>query len=144
MYFKAREWRGWINDFIREHYEDMAWTEMQAVVEQTIRQPISTATLWHYAKQLGLPMKPRVMPRRPVVEKVPEQKPPRVVALDGHANTLCWECRNAVPGPDAGCEWSRLFRPVPGWEAEERRARLGAYELQTSYRVHKCPKFEEG
>ena len=34
--------------------------------------------------------------------------------------TLCWQCENAVPNHKGrGCEWSRRFRPVPGWTAQE-------------------------
>ena len=30
---------------------------------------------------------------------------------------LCWDCANAC----GGCEWSRSFRPVPGWSASPSR-----------------------
>ena len=63
------------------------------------------------------------------------------------AQTLCWKCKNAVPGPEAGCPWSERFEPVEGWEAEftqvrsqRNRARI---EVE-SYCVIKCPLFEEG
>lgn len=45
---------------------------------------------------------------------------------------ICWDCRNAVPEGKYGCEWSRHFKPVPGWIAEE--TGLG-------YRIASCPKF---
>ena len=33
--------------------------------------------------------------------------------------TLCWSCQRAVPDPTIACSWSRRFKPVPGWDAEE-------------------------
>ena len=61
--------------------------------------------------------------------------------------TLCWCCRNAVPSVAAGvgCSWSRSFRPVPGWEAEETKIWVGG-ERKTvpTFRVVRCPEFEKG
>ena len=48
--------------------------------------------------------------------------------------TLCWDCRNAT---EKDCEWSRDFKPVEGWVAEE-TFKKGA---GTTYIVYKCPKF---
>ena len=55
--------------------------------------------------------------------------------------SLCWQCKNAVPSPwtGAGCEWSREYKPVPGWKAEMRERT----NLKGSYFVFKCPKFEK-
>lgn len=53
--------------------------------------------------------------------------------------TLCWTCRNAAPCRAAGrgCEWSREFKPVPGWKARrQKRAVLGE-----TYTVYACPKY---
>ena len=52
--------------------------------------------------------------------------------------TLCLECQNAVPSRTRGCEWSREFKPVPGWTAEPTIKDGGAYN---SFHVHKCPKY---
>lgn len=67
-------------------------------------------------------------------------------------STLCFDCVNAVPTPDGtrGCEWSRCFRPVPGWEAKRNDVRIQSgntnppVRMVESYRVRKCPKFTEG
>lgn len=49
--------------------------------------------------------------------------------------TLCWDCDNAAPDLNGhGCEWSRKFEPVPGWEADED-------PNLKSYHVNYCPKF---
>lgn len=56
-------------------------------------------------------------------------------------HTLCWTCRNAVPGKDRGCEWSRYFQPVPGWTAVKQ-----AYKSKPSdstYHVQACPEYWE-
>ena len=62
-------------------------------------------------------------------------------------DTLCWRCANAVPTEDTGCLWSREFKPVEGWDAEETsvlaKNKSGARHL-VSYRVKSCPGFEEG
>ena len=62
--------------------------------------------------------------------------------------TLCWRCRNAVPSRNAGCSWSRSFRPVPGWKAKRCKLRMckagKAPRFTFSYDVRKCPEFEEG
>lgn len=60
--------------------------------------------------------------------------------------TLCWRCLNAVPNPatGAGCEWSRNFQPVPGWDADYRPVKLPDTRVCESYFVTKCPLFAEG
>lgn len=52
---------------------------------------------------------------------------------------LCWSCRNAVPTEDGacGCEWSREFRPVPGWTAEA----LEKPGFGLTWRITECPKY---
>ena len=61
-------------------------------------------------------------------------------------DALCWDCKNAVPGIQKGCPWSREFKPVKGWSAERRdleinRCRDGRIE---SYLVLGCPLFDKG
>ena len=53
----------------------------------------------------------------------------------GFKQTLCWDCRRSVK---KSCSWSRRFRPVQGWDADE------VYIKGTpgvSYCVNDCPKF---
>lgn len=54
-------------------------------------------------------------------------------------DTLCWGCANAIPNRDGtmGCNWSRFFEPVEGWDT------LSA-PGDTSLTVLRCPEFEEG
>ena len=53
--------------------------------------------------------------------------------------TLCWQCENAVPNHKGrGCEWSRRFRPVPGWTAQG----PGEGDECEGYFVVACPKFQ--
>lgn len=51
-------------------------------------------------------------------------------------STLCWQCANAVPDEQNGCDWSRHLMPVVGWTVQESRGR------QPSYRVIACPEFK--
>ena len=58
--------------------------------------------------------------------------------------TLCWDCQNAL----LGCEWSREFKPVKGWNAIPTKIAMsysadGTKETRTidSYLVYECPKF---
>lgn len=48
-------------------------------------------------------------------------------------DTLCWKC-NLTGG---NCEWSKEFKPVPGWKAKACKI-----EGEDSYLVTKCPKFQ--
>lgn len=64
-------------------------------------------------------------------------------------DSICWDCKNAVPGEKRGCSWSREFRPVEGWEALRRdirpaKRRRRTPSMQESYRVLRCPRFEKG
>ena len=76
-----------------------------------------------------------------------EPKPKRIVPT---VPSLCWSCRNAVPSlqKGTGCNWSREFKPVEGWEAQ-RRDLCGYMECQwkdgaiESYRVVRCPEYRQ-
>lgn len=67
-------------------------------------------------------------------------------------DSLCWECRNAVPNLEklCGCSWSLFFIPVEGWDAEPTRINNGnrtdnqALPPSRSYHVFSCPYFEKG
>lgn len=65
-----------------------------------------------------------------------------------YAQSLCWSCANAVPDKcgKRGCAWSRHFKPVEGWDAQETRmysGKEGKYSVQ-SYCVRQCPEFVRG
>lgn len=58
--------------------------------------------------------------------------------------SLCFFCQNAVPGKHSGCEWSRSWQPVPGWEATPTILSIGtagSIREDQSYCVKRCPKF---
>lgn len=67
-------------------------------------------------------------------------------------DTLCWNCKHAVPNFEKlqGCSWSAFFVPVKGWNAKPTIIKNGFYldhqELPDtkSYCVYECPNFEEG
>lgn len=46
---------------------------------------------------------------------------------------LCWDCAKAT----GGCDWSREFLPIPGWDATP-AVRNG----EASYVITGCPEFE--
>lgn len=57
----------------------------------------------------------------------------------------CWTCKKYING----CSWSRSFKPVEGWEAEEvlRTYTTGTGEnrkIETikSYKIIKCPEYD--
>ena len=52
------------------------------------------------------------------------------------SGTICWSCRNAVPGGQRGCSWSERLTPVPGWRA----IRSGNNEFDT-WCVLDCPEY---
>ena len=61
--------------------------------------------------------------------------------------TLCWQCANAVPDKSGkrGCAWSRSFKPVKGWDADETRLYANDETRSiVSYHVRSCPEFVEG
>lgn len=63
--------------------------------------------------------------------------------------TLCESCRKAT---NSGCSWSREFKPVQGWDAQEtvcgyQISRATEEEIKTpiqSYVVKHCPEFVFG
>ena len=55
--------------------------------------------------------------------------------------TLCWSCQRACPDPTIACSWSRRFKPVPGWDAEETIMPGGNGNKIKSYCVYNCPLF---
>lgn len=62
--------------------------------------------------------------------------------------TLCWYCANAVPCAKTGCNWSRNFEPVDGWDAEVtdvyHRNELGEGSIahgKHAYLVKDCPEY---
>lgn len=65
-------------------------------------------------------------------------------------DSICWECKNAVPSEETGCSWSRDFVPVEGWEAVRRyikafpRGVHSTYNFRESYCVKRCPLFARG
>lgn len=48
----------------------------------------------------------------------------------------CWTCKNAC----GGCEWSKEFKPVPGWIAAKNVIKSNG-EYAETYRIIKCPKY---
>ena len=54
-----------------------------------------------------------------------------------YSQTLCWDCINAVPNGEHGCEWSRSFKPVEGWNAV-----VDKFHENAGVTVLSCPKFE--
>ena len=48
----------------------------------------------------------------------------------------CWTCKNAC----GRCEWSREFKPVPGWIAEKTFIESNG-EYADSYKIIYCPKY---
>jgi len=49
----------------------------------------------------------------------------------------CWYCKKAV----YGCDWSREFKPIEGWEATYVPAKG---DKTDSYDIHFCPEYERG
>lgn len=53
----------------------------------------------------------------------------------------CWSCRKCY----GGCQWSREFKPAPGWDATPRtygaRPKYGVPEVN-SYEIRGCPQYE--
>lgn len=62
--------------------------------------------------------------------------------LTSKPQQLCWDCANAC----GGCEWSKDFQPVPGWDASPiiQKFHGGGTPrdyLTGSYAIRACPKF---
>ncbi len=58
-------------------------------------------------------------------------------------NDLCFSCRHAC----GGCEWSRSFKPVPGWTATPTKLRANRNDTAIfldSFHITACPKFTPG
>ena len=52
--------------------------------------------------------------------------------------TLCWDCKNVY----GDCEWSKSFKPVPGWVVRKTRHDKKYGDLAfDSFKVYDCPKF---
>ena len=51
----------------------------------------------------------------------------------------CWTCQNSC----GGCNWSREFKPVDGWEAEK-TILISNGEYADSYRIISCPEYKRG
>ncbi len=123
------EWEGW--ETVRQMREDGAgW----ATVSREIG--VCTSTLRGIMQRLGI----RNAAGKRRNSNGGGQRP--------YAQTLCWSCANAVPDKQGkrGCAWSRHFKPVDGWDAEETQLynnENGKYAVQ-SFCVHKCPEFVEG
>ena len=49
---------------------------------------------------------------------------------------LCWTCRKAC----GGCDWTRCFKPVEGWNAKQTVIKNSNGDIQ-SYRIKECPEF---
>lgn len=55
--------------------------------------------------------------------------------------TLCWDCKMST---DMSCSWSSDFEPVPGWEAEPEKLKIGdgrSESYSDSFNVTACPLF---
>ena len=59
-------------------------------------------------------------------------------------STICWHCIHAVPDPikGYGCSWSRCFKPVEGWTADETIMKQAGGKTTKSYCVRACPQFK--
>lgn len=58
--------------------------------------------------------------------------------------TLCWNCQRAAGPVTQRCEWSKIFRPVPGWIALPAPVTVGTgggKHTEMSYHVIRCPQF---
>lgn len=56
-------------------------------------------------------------------------------------SSLCWRCRNAVPGKDTGCAWSRSKQPVEGWKAQATELKVYDDIKVASFNVRSCPEY---
>ena len=51
--------------------------------------------------------------------------------------TLCWSCAKAV----RGCDWSREFIPIKGWNAIPTELHVNRTDCCKSFLVLSCPEF---
>lgn len=119
------EWEGWAE--VREMREDgLSWEDIGS------RLDVSQPTLRKMMTAAGV--------KFPAIKLTPR----RVSSDFRKQMTLCWECANSVPDKSRkhGCAWSRSFKPVKGWDADETRlyAKDGARSI-VSYHVRQCPEF---
>lgn len=54
-------------------------------------------------------------------------------------DSVCWECRHAVPSTSCGCVWSEYAIPIEGWETEIYKDKKG----MKRERILFCPEFEK-
>lgn len=71
-----------------------------------------------------------------------EKKPKKAPKVEFQSKQPCWDCTNAC----GGCEWSKDFQPVPGWDASPviQKFHGGGTPrdyLTGSYAIRACPKF---
>ena len=84
-----------------------------------------------------------------IKDLTPDEAPPprqrKGVPTQFHKRqTICWDCKNAVPEGKRGCSWSRKLEPVEGWKAIETEVTRidGGMERQIkSALVIECPLF---
>ena len=69
-------------------------------------------------------------------------KLPSVFPTDSGRRQLCWDCAKAT---NSGCNWSRNFTPVEGWDAEATtictQCKINSIP---SYYIRGCPEFVYG
>ena len=123
------DWPGW-DDVKQMHKQGRKWTEIAKHIG------VTTATLRRMMVHLAL--------RAPTgdAHKYYDGASPYEKTL--YSQTLCWSCANAVPDKSGkrGCAWSRSFKPVKGWDADE--TRLYSDKPTQSYHVRQCPEFVRG
>lgn len=61
-----------------------------------------------------------------------------------YRETLCWNCKHAVPNEVYGCSWSMFGEPVEGWQATKTTIKEKGEKAIESYCVCKCPRFKRG
>lgn len=57
--------------------------------------------------------------------------------------SICWGCKNAVPGNGKGCRWSVYLKPVDGWKATPTEHKC-VRKTTKGFCVLECPEFEKG
>ena len=66
-----------------------------------------------------------------------------LVPIRGKRINICFDCKHAC----GDCEWSRNFKPVPGWKAYpvNRYDNRGREIVHTvGFWIQQCPQFVEG
>ena len=67
------------------------------------------------------------------------KKPAQAMDYTSGEFTRCWTCKKAC----GGCSWSREFKPVAGWTAQETYI-ISNGEYAASYQITACPEYERG